>query len=81
VAGRAEEHRWACLPCRTGGPADSLPHALALERTHYYWACPYAEGISAEERARRLAWLALVRQRYGDTDAGPEEGDQDHVTG
>lgn len=36
----ASEIRWACVYCRSNGPADNEDHAIVLTRTHWSWACP-----------------------------------------
>lgn len=36
----ASEIQWACVYCRSNGPADNESHAVVLTRTHWSWACP-----------------------------------------
>ena len=37
--GTGSGFRWACVHCRSNGPADSADHAVALTGTHWSWAC------------------------------------------
>jgi hypothetical protein len=62
--------RWGCVRCGESGAADSPAHAVGLGRGHEAYACPLTPGLEPGERARRLAWWKVRRERYGLDGAG-----------
>lgn len=64
--------QWGCHACIDVGVADSAVHAVALERLHRAFACPRAPDLDRAERARRVAWWRIRRERYGGPSAGVE---------